>query len=142
MPVVGSGNSDGVDAAVFEDPAQVRLQPRPPAGQRFELRRRLRHALFVGIAERSHFDAVDPGQGIHVIAAATAHADYGYADPVARRRPTAGNRKQGSGGPGAFQEVSSYDWRHSNMVGGGEAVLQQARTARKGRFNGLNLNFW
>ena len=116
VPVIGSGDGDGVDFLVFEKLAHVDVGLGLGQVHFFDVADTLTQNRFIDVAERDDFRSGDAGKAFDVIGAAASDTADGYADAIVGAEDFAAQRECcracGDGFAGGLQEFATFD-RHT-----------------------------
>src|SRR5580704_9429890 len=113
VPVIGSGNGDGVDVFVFEELANVDVGFRLGQAHLFDFGDALTGDVFVNVADGNDFRSRDARETANVIVAAAAHSANGHADAIVGAENFAAKRKRScaycNNFAGSLQKVTPLD---------------------------------
>lgn len=119
MPVIGSGDGDGVDFLVLEKLAHIDVGFRARTAQFFDVAETLVEDVFVDIAEGGELDAGDVREAADVILATATCAADGDADAIIRAEDFAAERERRRANRDGFsrglKKVSPLDFHESRL---------------------------
>ena len=127
VPMIGSGDGDGVDFLVFEELANVEVTLGLGQAHFFDVAEALVEDVFVDITESGEFDTGDVRKAVDVILAAAADSADGDADAIVGAENFAAQRERcrahGNGFAGRFKKVAPLDFHGCRLCIGNAFTL-------------------
>lgn len=119
MPMIGSGDGDGVDFLVLEKFAHIDEGFRARAAEFLDVAETLVENVFVDVTEGGELDAGDIRETMNVVLAAATSAADGYADTIVSAENFAAERERcrahGDRFSSRFEEVTPLDVHESRL---------------------------